>query len=263
MPLPDFERVIYRRNPLIEVVFQARVPRYLPIETESPSEFQKLVIKEYPIYEQRSVVQWIVASSPQEAGGVPSSEIPGRMHAFISADRVRTVIISGDGVLVTARKYERWEEFKVRLRLALEAFLTVYSLPLITRVGLRYQNVISREALGLGGRPWRELLQSHIGGELFSAALSEEDVLARQTLLTVKLQDQDLLLLRHGLVTHKENQRLAYLIDGDFYNEAQRTADLNGTLHVAERLHANSGRLFRWCITDALYAAMAPEPIEN
>src|SRR5262249_15253112 len=157
MPLPDIQRVTYRRNPLIEVVFQARIPKYLPIETESPSEFQKLVIKEYPIYEQRSVVQWVIASSPQDAAGVPSSEIPGRMHAFISADRVWTVIITGDGVLVTARKYERWEDFKTRLRLALEAFLAVYPVPLITRVGLRYQNVISRETLNLGGRPWREL----------------------------------------------------------------------------------------------------------
>jgi uncharacterized protein (TIGR04255 family) len=262
MPLPDVQRIIYRKNPLIEVVFQARIPKYLPIETEIPSEFQKLVVKEYPIYEQRSVFQLVLAASPQETR-VPPSEISGRMHAFISADKMWTIVIGGDGLVLSTRKYERWEDFKARLRLAFEAFLAVYPLPILTRIGLRYQDVISRETLGLDGKQWRELLQPHIAGEFLGGALSDNDVLARQTLLTIKLQNEDMLLLRHGLVTHKDNQTLAYLIDSDFYNEEQRTADLNGTLDVAERLHANSGRLFRWCITEVLHTAMDPEPIPN
>ena len=192
------------------------------------------MVNEYPIYEQRSVFQLVLAASPQEARA-PPSEISGRMHAFISADKVWTIVIGGDGLILSTRRYERWEDFKQRLRLALEAFLAIYRLPILTRIGLRYQDVISRESLGLDGKQWRELLQPHIAGEFLDGALSDDDVLARQTLLTIKLRDKDMLLLRHGLVTHRDNHTLAYLIDSDFYNEEQRTADPNGTLDVAER----------------------------
>src|SRR5208337_5683462 len=96
-------------------------PKYLPIEAEPPSDFQKLVVKEYPIYEQRNVFQ-VVLASPQESRAAPS-EISGRMHAFISADKVWTIIVSGDGLVLSTRKYERWEDFKARLHRAIEAFL--------------------------------------------------------------------------------------------------------------------------------------------
>jgi hypothetical protein len=46
--------------------------------------------------------------------------------------------------------------------------------------------------------------------------------------------------------------------DSDFFNEEQRTADTNDALQIADRLHANSGRFFRWCISDALHLAMEP-----
>jgi uncharacterized protein (TIGR04255 family) len=261
MLFPDFQRVIYRKNPLIEVIFQARIPKFLPIESELPSEFQKTVVKEYPIYEQRSVIQFVIAASSQE-NRIPS-DIPGRMHAFISADKFWTIVVSGDGLTLSTRKYERWEEFIDRLRSALDAFLRVYPLPIFTRIGLRYQNVISRESLGLDNKGWKELLRPPIAGEFMEDGLNESDVLARQAVLTIRVQNEDMLLLRHGLVTHKDKQTLAYLIDSDFYNEEQRTTDSHGTLDVAKRLHAHSGRLFRWCITDLLHAAMDPTPIPD
>jgi uncharacterized protein (TIGR04255 family) len=259
MPFPAIERVIYQKNPLIEVVFQARVPKYLPIETETPSDFQKLVVREYPIYEQRQVLQIVLAPFPQD---VRSSENAGRIHAFVSSDRIWTISLSGDGVVLAASKYVRWEEFKDRLRTALDAFLSVYPLPIFTRIGLRYQNIISRETLGLKDRQWHHLLKPYIVGEIGPGAIDEAQVSARQTLATVGLNDGDALLLRHGLIKRIANEEVAYLIDGDFYNEAQRKADLNGTLEVAERLHTNSGRLFRWCISDELHAKMDPEPAD-
>jgi uncharacterized protein (TIGR04255 family) len=260
MPLPEVQRVIYRKNPLIEVVFQVRTPKYLPIEAELPAEFQKLVVKDYPIYEQRNVFQFVITAPSQEAGMLPS-EVSGRMHAFTSADKIWSVILSGDGLVLSTREYQKWDDFKIRLRAALEAFLSVYPLPIFTRIGLRYQNVISRESLGLAQRQWRELLTPPIAGELAGGDLTEDEIVARQTVITLRLKDNDMMLVRHGFVSHKDTKALAYLIDGDFYNEEQRTADLNDTLNAAERLHANSGRLFRWCITDPLHTAMDPQPI--
>jgi len=258
MPFPEADRVIYRKNPLVEVVFQARYPKFLPIETELPSEFQKRLIAKYPLYEQRNIFQILLAVSPQE--GLPPAEMPGRIHAFISSDRVWTVSLSGDALTVSTVKYVRWEEFRHRMREALEPFLAVYPLPIFTRLGLRYQDLIRPQELGLE-QPWGMLLQPHIAGEFLGPGIERGDIIARTTILTAKLGNGDMMLLRHGLVSHKETQALAYMIDSDFYNEEQRTTDLNGTLEVAERLHVNSGRLFRWCVTEPLHAAMEPTPV--
>lgn len=255
MPLPNADRVIYSKDPLIEVVFQCRFPKFLPIESEPPSEFQKRIIQRYPVYEQRSVFQIMLATSAQE-GLQPAAE--GRLHIFTSADKIWTITLSGDSISVTTRKYTRWEDFSERSRFALTNFLEVYPLPIFTRVGLRYQNLIRRHELGLEATPWSQLLKPHIAGELSEGSIVEEDFVAKTNISTIKLADGDLLGFRHGLVIHKETQKMAYLLDGDFYNEEQRTTDPDGTLSVANRLHTNSGRLFRWCISSPLHEAMGP-----
>jgi uncharacterized protein (TIGR04255 family) len=260
MPLKEVQRVIYDQNPLVEVVFQARIPRYLPIEAEPPSEFQKLVVSEYPMYEQRNMLQIVLTASGQGQAQTPS-EIVGRMHAFVSTDKNWSILLSADAIHFSTRDYKRWEDFKARLRKTLEAFLAIYPLPVLTRIGLKYQNVISREKLKLEGKPWSELLQPQIAAEFSYGALDESEILARQTQVRLKLEDDYMLLLRHGLVTHKETQKLAYLIDGDFFTEQQRALKLDDTLATADRLHAHSHQLFRWCISDALHAAMGPHPI--
>jgi uncharacterized protein (TIGR04255 family) len=104
MPFPAIERVIYKKNLLNEVVFQARFPRFLPIEAEPPSEFQKLVIGDYLIYEQRNVIQIILGSGQENLP--PASEIQGRMHAFLSRDKVWTVILSGDIIFPQLKRYQ-------------------------------------------------------------------------------------------------------------------------------------------------------------
>jgi uncharacterized protein (TIGR04255 family) len=156
MPFPAIERVIYKKNLLNEVVFQARFPRFLPIEAEPPSEFQKLVIGDYPIYEQRNVIQIILGSGQENLP--PASEIQGRMHAFLSRDKVWTVILSGDIISLSTRVYIHWEDCKVRLQKALEAFFRIYRLAFFTRLGLRYQDVIRPQELGLEGKPWSSTL---------------------------------------------------------------------------------------------------------
>ena len=46
MPFKDTERVIYNKNPLIEVVCQLRFPRILTISETQPTSFQEKVVDE-------------------------------------------------------------------------------------------------------------------------------------------------------------------------------------------------------------------------
>jgi hypothetical protein len=95
MSFPDVQRVIYGKNPLVEVVFQVRFPRFLSIETEPPSEFQKLLMSDFPFYEQRKVFQFTISSGPTER-----SETQGTIHAFMSANRNVTIMLASDSLSV-------------------------------------------------------------------------------------------------------------------------------------------------------------------
>jgi uncharacterized protein (TIGR04255 family) len=256
MSFPHVERVIYAKNPLIEVSFQLRFPRFLTIETEPPSEFQRLVIGQFPIYEQRQVIQFSI-----NLGGQERSDVHGKMHVFHSADRNATITLASDSLAVSCSRYKSWEDFHPLVTQALDAFHRTYRLPILTRVSLKYTNVIARDDLGLSGHLWSALLQPYIAGAFLGPSLSEVDFVAKTSVLTMKLPDGDHVLLRHGLVTQNETKEIAYLIDSNFYNEEQRNAGLDATLAVASRLHTNSGRLFRWCISDTLHAAMDPRPV--
>lgn len=256
MPFPEFERVIYEKNPLIGVSFQAKFPRFLGIEVEQPAPFQKLIMGDYPIYEQQNVLQIILASGIQEA---QPTEIQGRMYVFRSSDKVWSLFLGSDQVMLSTRVYTHWDEFKDRLKILLDAFLNFYRPPMFVRIGLRYQNLIRPWELGLEGHPWKDLLQPYIAGELASG-LEDAEIVSHQTVATIKLGNDNLLLLRHGLVAHKETQKPAFLIDGDFYNDKQRTTDLDGTLDATEQLHTDAERVFRWSITEAVHNAMGPRP---
>lgn len=51
MKLPNYERVIYEYNPLIEVIAQLRFPTILRITHKEPVDFQDSVRFEYPFFE--------------------------------------------------------------------------------------------------------------------------------------------------------------------------------------------------------------------
>src|SRR6266436_6603026 len=108
MTFPPIQRVIYDRNPLIEVVFQVRFPRFLPIETEPPSEFQKLIFQRFPHYEQRQLFQIVLSAGPSEQ---QPSEIQGKTHAFLTADRISTITLASDSLAFSCSKYTRWDDF--------------------------------------------------------------------------------------------------------------------------------------------------------
>ena len=242
MPFPKFDRVVYEKNPLVGVTFQAKFPKFLAIETEQPASFQKIIMGDYPIYEQQNVVQIILGSGMQDGAQQPT-EIQGRMYIFRSLDKVWALTLGGDQVLLSTRVYKHWDEFKDRLKTFLNAFFQFYRPPMFTRIGLRYQNLILPWELGLDGHGWKDLIQPYIAGELASG-LQDDEIVSRQTVATIKLGNGNLLLLRHGLVTHKETQRLAFLIDGDFYSDNQRGADFDGTLEIIEQLHASAEQVF-------------------
>ena len=72
---------------------------------------------------------------------------------------------------------------------ALQLFTDEYKPTFFNRIGLRYIDLINRDSLGLSGVPWRELLTTHIAGELSSPEVGD-NVISCANQLTIRLDNE-------------------------------------------------------------------------
>lgn len=254
---PESQRVIYTRNPLVEVVAQLRFPRILKIEAELPVAFQERIRSSYPkLREIRSTKR--LPEQVARVFGIEQSET-AVTYEFTSNDERWKLALTSTFVALTTNSYTRWEEFRARLTAGMDALQQIYSVNSYARVGLRYRDLISRSEAGLGQVPWTTCLRSEVVGELAIPAFSDSISYAHRT-LGMRLDFADSTVrLSHGLVEAEDDAGAVedcYLIDADFYTEAETERhDAEGLL---DRYNQESGRLFRWCITQTLHEAMGP-----
>jgi uncharacterized protein (TIGR04255 family) len=265
-PFPDSPRVVYDKNPLFEVLCQLRFPHILRIETEIPAAFQEKIRKEFPFFRERVASPAI----PELPPGMPDAFVkaiqaaaagPGapKAYEFLTADKVWTVTLTRGSLAIKTTKYTRWEEFKAYMTGPLQALTEIYAPAFFTRIGLRYQDLIQRSNLGLSGTAWPELLNPTIAGELASPELAGAVEEAFTQVLVRLPSESGQVRVRHGLVQVAGSDEECYLIDSDFYREGEVATD--EAPRTLDSFNRQSGRLFRWCITDRLHRAMEPKPV--
>lgn len=257
---PERERVFYKKTPLVEVLFQIRMPRILEIEHQLPVEFQKVVKNDFPILETRTEQALVFdAQNPEASGPQPHSTL----YDFVSRDRNWKLTLGSQFFALSTTKYTSWEEFRGYSENAIGWVLKQYEPPLFTRIGLRYQDVINRNALELNDVLWKDLLSPAISGVLSNVMTVDgevRDFSTYQTVAQFRIEGGNAT-LKHGLAKNKESQEVGYLIDGDYYTLDEIEPNLKKTLAILDDFHTYSGRVFRWAITERLHDAMGPEPI--
>ncbi|MCH8965396.1 MAG: TIGR04255 family protein [Planctomycetes bacterium] len=261
MPFPDSPRVIYQQNPLEEVICQLRFPTILRIERD-PAEYQERIRANYPNCEESR------PETPElQLGAVPGAAVHqltfstgSTPYRFISEDSLWSITLAKEFVALSARRYERWEEFERRLREAVDILVDLYDPAYYSRIGLRYRDVIQRSKLDLQDSSWRDLLQPHIAGELLACEIDDRITdAARQ--LTVQLEPiSRKVRIRHGLASSRESGEQVFVLDADFFIDVKTGVD--DAFESLQYFNRQAGRLFRWCIQPRLNAAMGPaEPI--
>ena len=259
--LPEFERVIYERNPLVEVVCQLCFPPILKISYQEPVEFQDEIRFQYPLFETTKAQLPSEISKIVQQFGLPLQS--DTAYSFKSEDQRWSLSSTKDFIALTTSSYERYEQFKQRLEEALEIFERIYKPSFYTRIGLRYQDLIIRSKLGVEDKNWSELIAKHVASELHDPEFSSsiQTIVKNLVLRTENGQIN----LNHGLITVKEPQEnsdeIAYLFDADFYIE-QKIEGNGDVWNVLNQFNQSAGRLFRWSITDTLHKAMQPKPVE-
>lgn len=262
MPFPEVKRVIYNKNPLDRVICQLRFPPILRIDTEIPSIFQERVRADYPNLSETSGVTVEPSSGmqkvpPEEVKQLVVQSLGIRNYAFSSEDEQWTINLTRNFLALSTTRYVRWEEFRARLRGALEAFVDVYSPVYFSRIGLRYIDVIVRSRLGLNNTSWNELIQPHLLGILALPDMGG-NVQRFESAYDIRLHDgKSVVRVAARTVDKIDTQESCFMIDSDFFKTQK--LNRNEVFDGLNYLNTRASRLIRWCITERLHQAMEPQ----
>jgi uncharacterized protein (TIGR04255 family) len=252
MAFPERARVIYKVNPLEEVICQLRFPPLLRIESETPVAFQERIRGRFPFYKRNIGLPVPPIITPGK--GVELAIGPQQNYEFGSQDEHWTLALSGEFLTLTCKHYLRWEEFRETIGQCLAPFLEVYSPSFFVRIGLRYRNLIRRSRLGLQDVDWSELVSPWIAGA-YSAPELRGDVQHCFLQSAIRLpDDRGRVLMTCGTAKEGPSSEECYVIDADFSTH-QHTESTNA-IGQLDFLNVQSGRFFRWCISDHLHNAL-------
>ena len=261
MPFPDVERVVYGRNPLDQVITQFQFPPILRIDAASPADFQDQVREFFPAYAESSELSFqfpveVEGESPSPLTFQLPQSLATKNHAFASEDGIWKINLTRTFMALSTKDYSRWDDFKDKLAIPLDALNATYSPASYSRIGLRYINVICQSMVEMKDQPWIELIKPHILG-MMAAPQIGLNVRKFQSRFEVELSDgESLARIRTGFVQSKDTGEICYRLDNDlFYG---KKIDIGEAADKLKYLHNRSRRLFRWSITDRLHEAMEP-----
>lgn len=255
-------RCIYRKNPLGEVICQLRFPEILTIGANAPVDFQEAIRQQFPLYSVRQE-----HSAPQVTGTPGNLALKPQTatvnYQFASADGVWRVNLTSKFISLACSRYSCWEDFAKQLDKPLAAFIQIYKPAFFERVGLRYLNFISRNALGLTGTPFRDLI-----APCYLGPMAEEDVpetgCARCSVdaemnirggCKVKLHAGPGLVKRNG----QADNEVKFIFDQDLFMAGNVPVNLSAG--ALQTLHSQAFPIFRGAVTDLLHNALEPEVI--
>lgn len=270
MRIEQFDRVVYENNPLAEVICQLRFPRVDETTTQFREKLTvQLVDLGYSAISEEESIEFVhrvvVGEPPADAEvSFPKTKI----SHFSTADGFWRASISNQFVSLTCQRYTAWVDFLPRMLTVARLFGDAAPSASPVRLGLRYKDVVEREALGLDGVPWHELIQPFLLGAMTPSALAdgqyptEVDFLGFATNSLIRLEKGSML-LQSALLTSTDRQRRAFLIDADFFIEGDEmpTSLLSSEGALRENLallHQNAGALFRRGIKERLHRALRP-----
>lgn len=253
------ERVRYSKNQLGEVICQLRFPEILSIEAKIPADFQDAIRSDFPHYSVRKE-----APLPKLTGTPGNIQLEKQPqvnnYQFVSADGVWRVNLTSRFISLACNRYSCWEDFAAKLDKPLAAFIQIYRPALFERLGLRYLNFISRNALDLQATPWSDLIQSQYLGLLADEQVQEASV-SRSTIdaelairggCRVKIHAGPGLVKRNG----QQDKEVKFIFDQDLYMAGNMAVNLSAG--ALQTLHTQADAIFRGAITDQLHEAMGP-----
>lgn len=253
-------RCIYRTNQLGEVICQLRFPEILTIAANIPVQFQEAIRDGYPQYSVRKE-----APAPKITGTPGNLSLENQPqtinYQFVSEDGAWRVNLTSRFISLSCSRYTRWEDFAGKLDKPLAAFIKVYKPAYFERVGLRYLNFFSRNALDLEGIPFSKLISPGYLGLLADEDVDETSAARCSLDAEVNIRGGCKAKIHAGPGLIKKNgqpdKEVKFIFDQDLYMPGKVPVNLSAG--ALQTLHSQAWSIFRGAITDTLHDAMEPE----
>ncbi len=257
--LQDCERVQYQKPPLLEVICQLRFPTILSISAKEPAEFQELIRGDFPRYSKN--LEKLPPKVSNGPNGVKVEEQPAvTNYQFVSGDGRWKVNLTNNFIALATPAYTTWEVFAGKLDEILAHFIAVYKPAFFERIGLRYINAISRQALELEETPFAELIQPAYLGLMSEDDVNERAFLRAMQEAEIKLPGGCQLKLHCGPGMVKrgnvEDKEVKFILDIDIFMAGK--VEMKHSAGALTTVHTNANRVFRGAITRTLHNAMEP-----
>lgn len=259
LSLPEANRIVFERPPLVLAICQVRFSRVLSIvDGGFVAPFQRAIQRQYPVVTSAQEVSF-------ELGGIAGqTEIrlppPSFRWQFTDPGQNWTVVLAEDFCAIESRAYDHFDHFLDRLRRVVEA-LTEHIQPEIgVRIGLRYINEIRPD-----GASEISAIEPQLLGPLAVSALTEHaEQVASVQQVVLRYQDNQGVNIHHGRVQNgstvkprpgdKAKEGPFYLLDFDVFREFPLPDGLSMEpdlicRHV-DTYHQVIDRLFRWAVTE-------------
>lgn len=253
-------RCIYRHNPLADVICQLRYPEILAIEANPPVEFQEAIRDIFPKYTANKEV-----SAPKVAGTpgnlVLQNQAVTTNYQFTTADGSCRVNLTSKFISLSSNRYTSWEDFAKLLDRPLVAFIKIYKPTLFERIGLRYINIFSREALGLSDLPYSDLFDPIYLGPLDSPDIPTGAVHKCSIDFEMALPGGQIAKIHAGpgRVTRngRQDPEPKFIFDQDLY--IHKDVPVQYAASTLDTLHSKAYPIFRGAITETMHQAMEPQ----
>lgn len=243
------DRIIYKRNQLVEVICQVNYPSILSIETTEPSEFQTLIRTSYPKYQFGNEYEDEIAINLKN-NNIESKvqrHTISKLHCFISQDDSCRVVVAKNRISYSMKKYDNWEKFYDNFWKVFKEFNEIYQPNYFNRIGIRYINLINKKRLQLDAK-WEELLKPQILG--FNNSNEEDYEIVNTTVKSEILYNGMNARITSSYVLENETNEKCYLIDCDYYKVSDCTIDrIDDNL---KKLHDNFQGFFDDLITEKM-----------
>lgn len=257
MPFPAQERVLFKRNPIIEVVCQLTFSdlelAQAAITLDLMQQYHEKIRHDFPFFDTNKSYNFKIDG----AAGTVDTQSNQDVFEFSSVDKQWRLIISPTDIALLTNSYSSWEEFDSRFDTVMKVFSDLFSNSLsYKRVGLRYKNVINKTELGLSEEPWSALLSEDVSPIAMQELSIGNSVKGFQTSLNVKLKDElGMLNAMYSLVQHQVTKDNCIMIDGDFYKEGITSYESARGILTSFNSHARN--FFLWSISRKLFTALS------
>lgn len=257
LDLPEVQRLLFRKAPLVLTVAQVRYPAAVRFgEQASLADLQEDLAEEYPIAIKERQVTLAV-----NIGGIEQSPEGSSLWRFSTPDRNWSVIVGQDAVTLEVRSYVEIEHFCEKFLRILDVIKQHIRPTYQLRLGLRYVNEFRYENADTM-ETWKELLNPDMLG---LSALYAKGVEHSYHEIRVR-SDDEVLLIRHGLLRGSTAPVLGehpgsdpyYLLDMDYFNETPAPWDSHRVINQVREWNEAMYRLFRWTMSERLSKNLGP-----